>query len=74
MHEHIITIDRMEHALNLFGSFDENVKMLEEKYGVSIVARGGDVKITGEEEQISKAVKCIEGLLTLINKGEQLNE
>ncbi len=74
MHEHIITIDRMEHALNLFGSFDENVKMLEETYGVSIVARGGDVKITGEEEQISKAVKCIEGLLTLINKGEQLNE
>ena len=74
MQEHTITIDRMEHALNLFGSFDENVKMLEEKYGVSIVTRGGDVKITGEEEQISQAVKCIEGLLTLINKGEQLNE
>ena len=29
MFEQIISVDRMEHAVSLFGSFDENVKLIE---------------------------------------------
>ena len=67
-------IERMEQAVSLFGSFDENTKLLEKEYGVSVVNRGSAIKVTGEPEQVSKATKALEGLLMLVNKGEALTE
>jgi phosphate starvation-inducible PhoH-like protein len=64
----------MEDAVGLFGSFDENVKLIENEYGVRIVNRGSVIKITGEPDRVSCASKALEGLLMLINKGEELNE
>ena len=74
MLEQIINVDRMEQAVSLFGSFDENVRLIEQHYGVDIVSRGSDLKVSGEGEGVAKAVRAIEGLLQLINRGEQLNE
>ena len=37
MFEQTINIDRMEHAVALFGSFDENIKLIENEYGVRCV-------------------------------------
>ena len=64
----------MEQAVSLFGSFDENIKYIEKKYGVSVVCRGAEMKISGEAENVSLAVRAVNGLLDLINKGESLNE
>lgn len=74
MFEQIINIDRMEQAVSLFGSFDENVKLIEKEFSVSVVSRGSDLKITGEPENVSSAARAVNGLLTLINKGEALSE
>ena len=74
MYEQVINIERMEQAVSLFGSFDENTKLLEKEYNVSIVNRGSAIKVTGEPEQVSKATKALEGLLMLVNKGEALTE
>lgn len=74
MFEQIINIDRMEQAVSLFGSFDENVKLIEKEFSVSVVSRGSDLKITGEPENVSAAERAVNGLLTLINKGEALSE
>ena len=74
MFEQIINIDRMEQAVSLFGSFDENVKLIEKEFSVSVVSRGSDLKITGEPENVSAAARAVNGLLTLINKGEALSE
>ena len=74
MFEQIINIDRMEQAVSLFGSFDENIKLLENEYHVSIVNRSGALKVCGEPEDVSRAAKALEGLIMLLNKGEQLNE
>ncbi len=74
MIEQIVNIDRMEHMLALFGSFDENVKILQQEFGVTVVGRDSVIKVTGEPEAVSKAVRVFEGLLTLLNKGEALNE
>lgn len=71
--EQTITIERMESAVNLFGSFDENIKTVETEFGVSIINRGGDLKIVGDPEAVSQAVRAINGLLSLVNKGEELN-
>lgn len=74
MYEQIINVDRMEQAVSLFGSFDENVNMIEQEYGVDIVNRGEAIKISGEDINVAKAAKALQGLMMLINKGEQLNE
>ena len=74
MAEQIISIDRMEHAVTLFGSFDENVRIIEKEYGVSVISRGSELKVTGEPEAVNKATRVINGLLLLINKGEALSE
>jgi phosphate starvation-inducible PhoH-like protein len=73
-YEQTINIDRMEQTVSLFGSFDENIRMLEKEYGVDIVNRGGALKICGDLENVSKAAKAVEGLMMLLNKGEALTE
>ena len=72
--EQIINIERMESALSLFGSFDENIKLLEQHFGTIIVFRGNDIKISGDAESTYKTSKAIESLLSLINNGELINQ
>ena len=74
MFEQILNVDRMEQAVSLFGSFDENIRLIEQHFGVDIISRGTDIKVSGEPENVAKAVRAINGLLQLINRGEQLNE
>ena len=74
MFEQRINIDRMEQAVALFGSFDENIKLIENEYTVNVVGRGSEIKVSGEPENVAKAVRVIESLLTLINRGEVLSE
>ena len=74
MFEQIINVDRMEHTVSLFGSFDENIKIIEKQYGVDVTNRGADIKIGGEPENVAQAARAVSGLLTLLNKGEALNE
>ena len=72
MAEQIIEFEAMEQAVSLFGSFDENVKLIENEYDVSIISRGSELKVVGGEENVDKASKALHSLLTLINKGESL--
>ena len=72
--ERIVNADRIEDIIAVFGSFDENIRRIEEGIGVSIVNRGTDLKITGDEEAADKAVRTLEGLLSLSAKGEVIDE
>lgn len=75
MFEQIINVDRMEQAVSLFGSFDENIRQIEHEFSVSVVSRGSELKVTGEEpENVQKGVRAVNGLLTLINRGEALSD
>lgn len=74
MFEQIISVDRMENAVSLFGSFDENVRQIEKEYDVRVISRGSDLKVSGEAENVARATRAVTGLLTLINKGEALSE
>ena len=74
MIEQLINVDRMEHAIALFGNIDGNIKMIEQEYNVTVVCRGTDIKVSGEAENVYSAVKAVEGLLALINRGEALTE
>ena len=74
MIEKTIDIDRMEQAVQLFGSFDENIKELEKEYGVTILSRGTDIKVSGDAEGVYNACKAIDALLSLVEKGEVIND
>ena len=74
MVEQTFSIDRMEQAVSLFGSFDENIKLIEKEFQVRVISRGSEIKIQGDEEYVDKAKRAINSLLTLINKGETLTE
>ena len=74
MFEQVVNVDRMEHAVSLFGSFDENIKVIEKEFGVTVISRGSEIKVTGEAENVAKGVRAINGLLMLINRGENLSE
>ena len=74
MVEQTLSIERMEHAVSLFGSFDENIKLIEKEFSVSILTRGSEIKIQGDEENTDKAKRVLEKLLYLLNKGETLSE
>lgn len=74
MTEQIIEFEALDQAVNLFGSFDENVKLIEREYGVSIISRGTDLKVVGDAENVSKAVRTLNSLLVLIGKGESLTD
>ena len=74
MFEQIINVDRMEQAVSLFGSFDENIRLIEKEFSVNVISRGSELKITGEAENVAKAARAVNGLLTLVNKGEVLSD
>ncbi len=74
MVERLVNAEQIEDLIAVFGSFDENIRKIEEALNVSIVNRGNELRITGEEEAADKAVKTVEGLLLLASKGEMIDE
>ena len=75
MTELSINLERLEDAISVFGSFDENIRLIEHELGVSVVSRDSQLKVSGEDpEQVMYAVRAIESLMTLSSKGEVINE
>ena len=55
--EQRIGIERKEEAINLFGSFDENIRLLESEFQVTVVNRGGELVISGEPDTAFRVIK-----------------
>jgi len=72
--EQTVDIERIEQIINLFGNFDENIKRIEKKYRVSITSHGSQIRVRGDVTDVMNAVRTIEGLLVMINKGEQITD
>ena len=72
--EQRISIDRLEQAVNIFGSFDENIRLLEKEFDVTVVNREGELRVEGEEENVALAARAVQALLTLSSRGEIIGE
>ena len=72
MIEKIISIDRMENLINVFGSFDENLRLIESELSVKIIDRESEVRIAGDAEKVMNAEKAIDGLMGLASRGETI--
>ncbi len=74
MIEQTVSIERMEDAIDIFGSFDENIRLIERELGVHVVGRDDQLKIVGDAEPVMYAAKVIQGLIGLSARGEAINE
>ena len=63
---------RNEYIGDIFGEFDSNIKKIESEYKVQIVNRGDDIKISGEEDSVKKAVIVLQALNNIAEKGENI--
>ena len=72
--EQRISIERLEQAINLFGSFDENIRLIESEFHVTVANREGELRVNGEPEDTMLACKALSALLTLSNRDEAINE
>ena len=73
MLERTIEVERMEHVISVFGSFDQNLRIIETELNVKVLDRDNKIHICGEEESVLLAEKAINGLLTLAARGESID-
>ncbi len=75
MTEQIISLDRMDDMMSVFGSFDENIRLIEKELGVAVVNRDEQIKVSSESpENVMIAIKVIEGLMSIASRGEHITE
>ncbi len=74
MAEKLVSVSKMEDLLAIFGSFDENIKMIEKAFSVTAVMKDGGVKLTGEEAQLDAAARAVRAMLQLVQNKTPLEE
>lgn len=68
--EKIVAFDRLEHAINLFGNFDENIKIIEESFNVRIITKDDEIRIIGHTEEVEKAQGVMKRLVSTASRGD----
>ena len=74
MAETRMELDSMDTALAVFGSCDENIRLLEQSLGVTAVCRGTELKFSGPEDAVQKARRAVDAMLALREGGTPLEE
>ena len=73
--EQRISIERLEEAVNIFGSFDEHIRLLEQEFSATVVNREGELRVEGDdEENVDLAARAIRAMLSLASRGETIGE
>ncbi len=74
MADRILNVNDTEQIINLFGPYDENINLIQRQYGVVVISRGTDIKISGNEENVERACQAIESLMKISKTGEKLTD
>lgn len=74
MTEKSIVVTNINHVLNLFGSHDENIRLIQDDLNVNVITRGSDIKIAGNQADVDKAYSCISALLKIAESGDDITE
>ena len=74
MSEKTLTLRNSDEARVLFGKHDQYLRTIEQRLNVTIVSRGEELKISGEETAVSHAARLFDDLLLLIRAGAPLRK
>jgi phosphate starvation-inducible PhoH-like protein len=69
-----IDIERVEDIVRIFGDFDNNIKKISKEFSVRITQHGGTLTVTGDAENVEKALRLINTLLHMIKKGDEISD
>jgi phosphate starvation-inducible PhoH-like protein len=56
----------------LFGSYDQHLKQVEDAFGVTIRARGEELRIDGDQQAARRAERLLSALATKLQRGDAL--
>lgn len=70
--ENKVVIDDIGAAPEIFGRHDEYLDIIEKDLGVKVVARGGEIGITGNPEQVTQAKEVFTQLLLFYTAGNPI--
>ena len=59
--------------MSLFGQNDENLKLLRNRLGAKVVARGDELRLSGEDSAVAEAERTFKALLASIRRGERIS-
>ena len=74
MAEQSLTIRHDEETQALFGKHDQHLRKIEQALGVSVVLRGDEVKISGPDPSVAKALRLFNDLLVVVRSGAPLRK
>ena len=60
-------------ALSLFGQNDENLKLLRSKLRAKVIARGDELRLSGDEPAVEEAEQTFRNLLAVIRSGSEVS-
>ena len=69
-----LKISDPQEAMSLFGTNDSHLKQLETQLDISIVTRGEQVKVKGDQESISLISDVLMAMLNVIRRGINVSE
>jgi phosphate starvation-inducible PhoH-like protein len=69
-----ISLPSNQEAVQIFGPNDVNLKHIEHHFSAKLVVRGGEVSITGTEEEVDTLQHLFAVLLELVRKGTTIHE
>ena len=58
----------------LFGNFDENIKLIEEALKIDVILREGNIVLMGEEKNVNQALKLMNELHQTVSNGKKLDK
>ena len=64
----------VEHAVNVFGHYDVNMKKIEKALHVTLIFRDDRLKLIGNEEDCKRAKAVLDQLLVLSQRGNDITE
>ena len=70
--EKIIQVPDSKIMSEVFGNFDENIRMIEKRFNVTVLSREELIKISGSDKNTTLAQQSIEALISIAEKGEQI--
>lgn len=68
-----IALEQPEKKLALFGSADRYLRMIRDTFGIQVVGRDEEIRLSGEREQVGKAAAVLEHLQRALRRQDWLS-
>jgi phosphate starvation-inducible PhoH-like protein len=68
-----ITLEQPDKKLALFGSADRYLRMIRDTFGVQLVSRDDEIRISGEKDQVSKAAAVLDQMQRKLRRQDWLS-